>query len=146
FALLSFPQPTTLPEGGSPRPLVVEKASHGGPGGLRGAAFAVARDGTSLTRMQYDPTNPLIVQGDRSILVEVDNPKYAEARDALAPFAELEKSPEHIHPYRLTPLSLWNAAAAGLSADAMVDVLRKFSKFPLPANLAPDIAELVSRY
>ena len=61
--------------------------------------------------MHYDPANPLIVQGDRSILVEVDNPRYSEARDALAPFAELEKSPEHIHTYRLTPLSLWNAAA-----------------------------------
>jgi DNA excision repair protein ERCC-3 len=96
--------------------------------------------------MQYDPTNPLIVQGDRSILVEVDNPKYSEARDALAPFAELEKSPEHIHTYRLTPLSLWNAAAAGHSAQAMIDVLARFSKFPLPANLAPDITELVSRY
>ena len=67
--------------------------------------------------MHYDPSNPLIVQGDRSVLVEVDNPRYAEARDALAPFAELEKSPEHIHTYRLTPLSLWNAAAAGMSAD-----------------------------
>src|SRR6266478_5067141 len=96
--------------------------------------------------MNYDPTNPLIVQGDRSILVEVDNPKYAVARDALAPFAELEKSPEHIHTYRVTPLSLWNAAAAGLSADHMLDVLAQYSKFPLPANLAPDIDELVSRY
>src|SRR5260370_108469 len=96
--------------------------------------------------MQYDPSNPLIVQGDRSILVEVDNPKYAEARDALAPFAELEKSPEHIHTYRLSPLSLWNAAAAGLSAQAMIDVLRKYSKFPLPANLGPDLAEIVSGY
>jgi DNA excision repair protein ERCC-3 len=95
---------------------------------------------------QYDPSNPLIVQGDRSILVEVDNPRYAEARDALAPFAELEKSPEHIHTYRLTPLSLWNAAAAGHSAAGMIEVLRRFSKFPLPANLAPDITELVSRY
>jgi DNA excision repair protein ERCC-3 len=94
----------------------------------------------------YDPTNPLIVQGDRSILVEVDNPKYAAARDALAPFAELEKSPEHIHTYRLTPLSLWNAAAAGLTADAMVEALRQYSKFPLPANLPTDIAELVARY
>src|SRR5262252_8804833 len=96
--------------------------------------------------MNYDPSNPLIVQGDKSVLVEVDNPRYAEARDALAPFAELEKSPEHIHTYRLTPLSLWNAAAAGLSAEAMVDVLRRYSKFPLPGNLAPDITELVSRY
>lgn len=96
--------------------------------------------------MHYDPTNPFIVQGDRTILVEVDNPRYAEARDALAPFAELEKSPEHIHTYRLTNLSLWNAAAAGLSSQAMIDVLGKFSKFPLPANLAADLAEVVSRY
>jgi DNA excision repair protein ERCC-3 len=96
--------------------------------------------------MNYDPTNPLIVQGDRSVLVEVDNPRYTEARDALAPFAELEKSPEHIHTYRLTPLSLWNAAAAGMKAEAMLDVLRRFSKFPLPTNLATDLAELVGRY
>src|ERR1700681_300947 len=96
--------------------------------------------------MSYDPTNPLIVQGDRSVLVEVDNPRYAEARDALAPFAELEKSPEHIHTYRLTPLSLWNAAAAGLTADAMLDVLRKYSKFPVPSNLAASWAEAASRY
>ncbi len=94
----------------------------------------------------YDPTNPLIVQGDRSVLVEVDNPRYAEARDALAPFAELEKSPEHIHTYRLTPLSLWNAAAAGLTAEGMIDVLTRYSKFPLPTNLIADISELVSRY
>src|SRR5438045_9667354 len=93
-----------------------------------------------------DPTNPLIVQSDRSILVEVDNPRYAAARDALAPFAELEKSPEHIHTYRLTPLSLWNAAAAGLTAEAMIDVLRRFSKFPLPGNVPADLAELVGRY
>src|SRR3974390_542774 len=96
--------------------------------------------------MNYDPGNPLIVQGDRSVLVEVDNPRYAEARDALAPFAELEKSPEHIHTYRLTNLSLWNAAAAGLTAEAMVEVLGRYSKFPLPTNLPPDIAELVGRY
>src|SRR5204862_7191118 len=89
------------------------------------APAALARN---WQRMHYDPTNPLIVQGDRSVLVEVDNPRYAEARDALAPFAELEKSPEHIHTYRLTPLSLWNAAAAGLTADAMVDVLTRYSK------------------
>src|SRR5438874_7032554 len=96
--------------------------------------------------MHYDPTNPLIVQGDRTVLVEVDNPKYPAARAALAPFAKLEKSPEHIHTYRLTPLSLWNAAAAGMSAEAMLDVLRRFSKFPLPANLTTDVAELVGRY
>jgi DNA excision repair protein ERCC-3 len=96
--------------------------------------------------MHYDPSNPLIVQGDRTVLLEVDNPRYAEARDCLAPFAELEKSPEHIHTYRLSNLSLWNAAAAGLSADEMVDVLGRYSKFPLPGNLATDLAETVSRY
>src|SRR5467141_3551533 len=96
--------------------------------------------------MQYDPTNPLIVQADRTVLVEVDNPRYAEARDALAPFAELQKSPEHIHTYRLTNLSLWNAAAAGMKAEEMADVLERFSKFPLPSSLAADLREVVSRY
>src|SRR5712692_2672298 len=96
--------------------------------------------------MNYDSANPLIVQGDRTVLVEVDNPRYAAARDALAPFAELEKSPEHIHTYRLTDLSLWNAAAAGMTAEQMLDVLGQYSKFPLPTNLAADIAERVARY
>ena len=96
--------------------------------------------------MQYNPANPLIVQGDRTVLLEVDNPKYAQARDALAPFAELEKSPEHIHTYRLSPLSLWNAAAAGMTAEAMVEALTTFSKFPLPPTLAIDLTELVGRY
>lgn len=94
----------------------------------------------------FDPTNPLIVQADRSVLVFLDAPLYEEARDALAPFAELEKSPEHVHTYRITPLSLWNAAAAGLKADAMIEVLQIYSKFPLPGNIAVDVAELVSRY
>src|SRR4029079_1463667 len=94
----------------------------------------------------FDPTNPFIVQSDRSILVEVDNPKYAEARDALAPFAELEKSPEHIHTYRISNLSLWNAAAAGFTAEQMVAVLHRYTKFPIPQNLPADIAETVSRY
>jgi DNA excision repair protein ERCC-3 len=99
-----------------------------------------------LESMQYHAANPLIVQGDRTVLLEVDNPLYAEARDALAPFAELEKSPEHIHTYRLTPLSLWNAAAAGMSAETMIDVLATYSKFPLPPNLPIDLLELVGRY
>ncbi len=96
--------------------------------------------------MAFDPTNPYIVQADRSVLVEVDNPKYTEARDALAPFAELEKSPEHIHTYRISNLSLWNAAAAGITADDMVAVLTRYTKFPIPNNLPADIAETVSRY
>jgi DNA excision repair protein ERCC-3 len=96
--------------------------------------------------MEYNPANPLIVQGDRTVLLEVDNSLYPDARDALAPFAELQKSPEHIHTYRLTALSLWNAAAAGMSADAMVEALATFSKFPLPPNVPVDIRELVGRY
>src|SRR6266851_1150718 len=91
-------------------------------------------------------SNPVIVQSDRSILLEVDHPLHAEARDVLAQFAELEKSPEHIHTYRLSDLSLWNAAAAGLNADDMVLALRKYSKFPLPVNLLTEIAERVERY
>jgi DNA excision repair protein ERCC-3 len=96
--------------------------------------------------MQYNPANPLIVQGDRTILLEVDNPLHAEARDSIAPFAELEKSPEHIHTYRLTPLSLWNAAAAGMTAEEMIEGLELYSKFPLPPNLPADLRDLVSRY
>jgi len=96
--------------------------------------------------MSRNSANPLIVQGDRTILVEVDNPRYADARDALARFAELEKSPEHIHTYRITPLSLWNAAAAGLAAAEAVDVLERFGKYPLPGNVRADIFDYVSRY
>src|SRR5271157_211100 len=96
--------------------------------------------------MQYNPANPLIVQGDRTILLAVDNPLHAEARDTIAPFAELEKSPEHIHTYRLSPLSLWNAAAAGMTAEEMVAGLEAYSKFPIPPNLPADLRDLVSRY
>jgi len=98
------------------------------------------------TAPTYDATNPLFVQPDRSILLETFSPRYAEARDAIAPFAELEKSPEHIHTYRISNLSLWNAAAAGFTAKQMVAVLQKYTKFPLPANIATDIEETVARY
>jgi len=95
---------------------------------------------------QFDPTNPFFVQQDRTVLVEVENPKYAAARDALAPFAELEKSPQHIHTYRITDLSVWNAAAAGMTADDMLGVLAAYTKFPLPTNIPANIADAVSRY
>lgn len=101
---------------------------------------------SKTTTPTYDPANPIFVQPDRSILVETFNPRYAEARDAIAPFAELEKSPEHIHTYRISNLSLWNAAAAGFTATQMIAVLQKFTKFPLPANIPTDIEETVSRY
>src|SRR5438128_11966018 len=77
--------------------------------------------------MAHYPSNPLIAQSDKTVLLEVNNPLYEEARDALARFAELEKSPEHIHTYRITPLSLWNAAAAGLDAASIVGALSSAS-------------------
>ncbi|HET7035863.1 MAG TPA: DNA repair helicase XPB [Thermomicrobiaceae bacterium] len=96
--------------------------------------------------MSYQPANPIIVQSDKSILLEVNNPGYEEARDALARFAELEKSPEHIHTYRITPLSLWNAAAAGYGADFIIGALEQFGKYELPGNVRTDISDYVSRY
>jgi DNA excision repair protein ERCC-3 len=93
-----------------------------------------------------NPANPIIVQSDRSILLEVDHPLHEEARDALAQFAELEKSPEHIHTYRLTPLSLWNAAAGGMDAATIVDLLTTYSKYPLPSNITTEIKTYIHRY
>jgi DNA excision repair protein ERCC-3 len=88
----------------------------------------------------------MVVQSDHTVLLEVDNPSYAEARDALARFAELEKSPEHIHTYRLSPLSLWNAAASGLGAEAIVDTLARYSKYDVPGNIQADVRDYVSRF
>lgn len=93
-----------------------------------------------------NPSNPMIVQSDRTILLEVDHPQHAEARDALAQFAELEKSPEHIHTYRLSPLSLWNAAAGGMNAQQILESLAAYSKYPIPNNIAVDIREYINRY
>src|SRR5918998_625096 len=96
--------------------------------------------------MAYNPSNPIIVQSDKSVLLEVDNPLYNEARDELARFAELEKSPEHVHTYRITPLSLWNAAAAGTTAQHILAMLEQYGKYPLPGNVRVDILDYVSRY
>jgi DNA excision repair protein ERCC-3 len=96
--------------------------------------------------MQYNPQNPIIIQGDKSVLLEVNNSLYQEARDILARFAELEKSPEYIHTYRISPLSLWNAASSGLQADAIIDGLSRYSKYPLPGNVEVDIREYIGRY
>src|SRR5512138_1117974 len=96
--------------------------------------------------MSINPANPLVVQSDKTVLLEANNDLYPEARDALARFAELEKSPEYIHTYRITPLSLWNAAAAGLSAAEIVETLERYSKYDLPGNVRVDILDLVSRY
>src|SRR6266567_9546081 len=93
-----------------------------------------------------NPSNPLIVQSDRTILLEVDHPLHAEARDAVAQFAELEKSPEHIHTYRLSPLSLWNAAAGGMSSQMIIELLTRYSKYDIPANFKDDIRRYIVFY
>jgi len=96
--------------------------------------------------MSETPSKPLIVQSDRTLLLTVDSPLYAEARDALASFAELQKSPEHIHTYRLTPLSLWNAAAAGHSADEVIDALERYSRYEVPQNILVEVRDYIARY
>ncbi|MFW9967439.1 MAG: DNA repair helicase XPB [Candidatus Thorarchaeota archaeon] len=90
--------------------------------------------------------NPLIVQSDKSVLLEVDNPKYEEARDSLARFAELVKSPEYVHTYRVTPLSLWNSAAMGMTSREVVDSLERYAKYPIPENIKREIIDYMSRY
>ncbi len=89
---------------------------------------------------------PLIVQSDKTILLEVDHEQATEARHAIAAFAELERAPEHVHSYRLTPLGLWNARAAGLDAERVLDTLLKYSRFPVPHALLIDIEDTMSRY
>ena len=89
---------------------------------------------------------PLIVQSDKTLLLEVDHPDALACRMAIAPFAELERSPEHVHTYRLTPLGLWNARAAGHDAESVVDALLRFSRYPVPHALLVDVADTMDRY
>ncbi|MCX7538668.1 DNA repair helicase XPB [Corynebacterium antarcticum] len=89
---------------------------------------------------------PLIVQSDKTVLLETGHEKADAARSALAPFAELERAPEHVHTYRITPLALWNARAAGHDAEQVVDMLETYSRFPVPQALLIDVAETMSRY
>lgn len=89
---------------------------------------------------------PLIVQSDKTLLLDVDHPRATDARRAIAPFAELERAPEHIHTYRITPLALWNARAAGHDAEQVVDTLISYSRYPVPHALLIDIAETMARY
>jgi DNA excision repair protein ERCC-3 len=89
---------------------------------------------------------PLIVQSDKTLLLEVDHPSAPEARIAIAPFAELERAPEHVHTYRVTPLALWNARAAGHDAEQVVDALVRFSRYAVPQPLLVDIVDTMGRY
>jgi len=96
--------------------------------------------------MAPDPANPLIVQSDGTVLLEVQNPRYEEARDHLVRFAEVVKSPEYVHTYRVTPLSLWNAAAIGLQPEEITRALEGLSKYDVPGNVREDIREYMGRY
>ncbi len=103
-------------------------------GGAAGVAPRIMSDG------------PLIVQSDKTLLLEVDHPQAATARRAIAPFAELERAPEHIHTYRVTPLGLWNARAAGYDAEQVVDALVRHSRYAVPHALLVDVADTMDRY
>ena len=94
--------------------------------------------------MQFD--NPLIVQSDRTLLLDVHAPRAEECRNALIPFAELERSPEHLHTYRLTPLSLWNASGAGFTPEQAVSVLKEFARYDVPQNIEMWITETAGRF
>ncbi len=93
-----------------------------------------------------NPSNPLIVQGDYTVLAEVDSPGFTAARNRLVRFAELIKSPEYIHTYRITPLSIWNACASGISKHEIGDALEEYSKYPVPEHVLAQIGDYISRY
>lgn len=90
--------------------------------------------------------NPLIVQSDRTLLLDVHAPRADECRNALIPFAELERSPEHLHTYRLTPLSLWNAASSGFTSRQAVEVLKEFARYDVPQSVSAWIEETADRF
>ncbi len=96
--------------------------------------------------MNFSPGNPLIVQSDKTILLEVQNPLFEKARDSLLRFAELEKSPEYMHTYRLTPISVWNAASSGMSIAEIARELSRYAKYPVPEAVSADLREWLSRY
>ena len=94
--------------------------------------------------MRYE--NPLIVQSDKTLLLDVHAPRADECRMALIPFAELERSPEHLHTYRLTPLSLWNACSAGIEVQKIIDVLEDFSKYDVPQSVKVWVSTTATRF
>ena len=96
--------------------------------------------------MGASPENSLVVQSDCSVLLDLHSSRAQEAREAIAPFAELVKSPEHVHTYRLTPLSIWNARAAGLAAHEMVAALREHARYPVPENVEQTVLDLAGRF
>ncbi len=93
-----------------------------------------------------DPSNPLIVQSDLTVMLELASPRAADARAALQRFSELEKAPEHIHTYRITPLSLWNAAVAGMHAGEVASTLNDLAKYPVPSGVLAEVHDQMGRY
>ena len=93
-----------------------------------------------------NPENPLVIQSDRSLMLDVHAPRAEECRNALIPFAELERSPEHWHTYKVTALSLWNAASAGFSAEKVIAVLEEFSRYEIPQVVSVWIQETEERF
>jgi DNA excision repair protein ERCC-3 len=108
---------------------------------MRGSLTAEERQLSSTPE-----AGPLIVQSDKTLLLEIDHPAAGAARAAIAPFAELERAPEHVHTYRVTPLALWNARAAGHDAEQVVDALVRFSRYAVPQPLLVDVVDTMSRY
>lgn len=113
-----------------------------GGGKSRGGGRHFFHDSVHLVLMG----RPLIVQSDSTILLDVHDPDSSTAREAISPFTELEKSPEHFHLYRISPLSIWNARSAGVDAATMVQALEDHSRYPVPGNVRTTIEELASRY
>jgi DNA excision repair protein ERCC-3 len=99
-----------------------------------------------VERLSQPGNGPLIVQSDKTLLLEVDHEAAPAARQAIAPFAELERAPEHVHTYRVTPLALWNARAAGHDAEQVVDALVQYSRYAVPQALLVDVVDTMGRY
>ncbi|MCC6275213.1 MAG: helicase-associated domain-containing protein, partial [Leptospiraceae bacterium] len=91
-------------------------------------------------------SKPLIVQSDKTMLLEVDNPEFEDCRTVISKFAELEKSPEYLHTYRISPLSLWNAASIRMTADEIIEALEKYARYSIPKNVINEIKEQIGRY
>ncbi|NMF05110.1 DNA repair helicase XPB [Clostridium beijerinckii] len=96
--------------------------------------------------MNINTNNPIIVQSDKTLLVEVNNELYTEVRDKLSRFAEVIKSPEYIHTYKISPISLWNAATSGMSYQDIIEILEKYSKYEVPQNVIKDIEDNINKY
>ena len=112
----------------------------------RGTMASRARDEPPCMTAPDIGARPLVVQSDGTILLEVESPGYSRARDLLSGFAQLERSPEYVHTYRLTPLSLWNAAAVGLGYDEIATGLAGLSRYPVPTLVLDFVRDQLSRY